>query len=650
MKHKRLLFSIILLTLLLLFGLYVLRPVSPSVEVIDDTLTYQIKITEQLTNEIENGNYTFDEPFTKVNPYGISPLTALIAFSTSEQTAITLTVNGKDPSSTFSQTFPASTQHVIPVYGLYADTENEVTLKMEKSGEIKTLPLQTSPLPEDFILPTDVTVNADYIDQELYFYTPSSDGYTAAYDLNGDVRWYLTTSNVWEINRLQNGHLILSSDRTVSPPYYMAGLMEMDLLGKVYTEYVFPGGYHHDVYELPSGNLLIAGNNPSKSVVEDYVLEIDRQTGEVVKEWDVSSVLPTTAGKSENWTEHDWFHNNSVYYDEINNAIILSGRHQDAVISVDYESGDLNWIIGDSTNWPDEIKSYFFTPIGDSFEWQWSQHSAKVLPNGDIFIFDNGNNRSKDPLTYVEAQNNYSRGVIYRPNTEKMTIEQIYEYGKELGADFYSPYISEVDYLDENHYLIHSGGIGEVNGIAANQPAYFYDQATLSSKTVELVNNEVIATLEFPAHLYRVQKMSLYTDNPTFSLDPGQRLGTLGETPTLKLKVKNLFFNRQPVDDVYQLHLTQESDRLILTGIFHERQKVKLILSQWNDQRVYDIRVTSTPYSAMCIDLFDKDLVLENDQISMTKYINAEGLNGTYQLYIEIDGEVYNIFQSVNFD
>ena len=55
------------------------------------------------------------------------------------------------------------------------------------------------------------------------------------------------------------------------------------------------------------------------------------------KSWDLSTVLPTEAAKSENWTEHDWFHNNSVDFDEENQAIILSGRHQDAVISIDYE-------------------------------------------------------------------------------------------------------------------------------------------------------------------------------------------------------------------------------------------------------------------------------------------------------------------------
>ena len=31
-----------------------------------------------------------------------------------------------------------------------------------------------------------------------------------------------------------------------------------------------------------------------------------------------------------------------------------------------------------------------------------------------------------------------------------MTIEQVWQYGKERGSEFYSPYISDVDYLDSN--------------------------------------------------------------------------------------------------------------------------------------------------------------------------------------------------------
>ena len=621
---------------------------SPSVEQIPDTLTKQQQIDLTLSETIEQGNYTFDNPYLILNPYESSPLTALMAFNTEDLVSVRVTILGKDEHSTFTQDFEAATSHLIPIYGLYPDSLNDVIVTLS-DGQTKTIQIKTDPLPEDLPLPTSINANKEKLGNDLYFFTPSSEGYTAAYDVNGDVRWYLTTKNVWDIKRLKNGNLLLSSDRLMAPPYYMAGLMEMDLLGKVYTEYVFEGGYHHDAVELPNGNLLVAANNPDKMTVEDYVIELDRLTGEVVKSWDLSTVLPTEAAKSENWTEHDWFHNNSVDFDEENQAIILSGRHQDAVISIDYESGKLNWIVGDPTGWPEEMSSYFFTPIGEDFEWQWSHHSAKVLPNQNLAIFDNGNNRSKDPYTYLSANNNYSRGVIYHLNKEEMTIEQVFEFGKDEGSSFYSPYVSEIDDLGTDHYLILSGGIGSLNGEALNQPAYFYEDATLSSRMIEMLDEERIFEMELPAHYYRASKMSLYPESTSYSLELGKRLGHLGETKTLPIKVNGLFFNQNELNDTYQINFTQESDRLMMTGAFYEGDKVKLILNRLGDQRVYSVRITTTPYSAMCIDLFNPDALTDENQLMITQFINAEGLSGTYELYIEINNVVYPIHQSVSF-
>lgn len=39
--------------------------------------------------------------------------------------------------------------------------------------------------------------------------SPSSTGYTAAYDINGDVRWYLSFNAIWDIEKLKNGHLLV---------------------------------------------------------------------------------------------------------------------------------------------------------------------------------------------------------------------------------------------------------------------------------------------------------------------------------------------------------------------------------------------------------------------------------------------------------
>ena len=75
-----------------------------------------------------------------------------------------------------------------------------------------------------------------------------------------------------------------------------------------------------------------------------------------------------------------------MQYDVNTDAIILSGRHQDAVISIDYTSNSLNWVLGDPENWDSQgfTDQYFFTPVGLNFEWQYAQHSAMVLPDGKM--------------------------------------------------------------------------------------------------------------------------------------------------------------------------------------------------------------------------------------------------------------------------
>lgn len=216
-------------------------------------------------------------------------------------------------------------------------------------------------LPENMILPTSIKTNKSKLTNDLYFYTPSSSGYTVAYDVNGEVRWYLTNYALWKIDRLQNGHLLVSTERLINNPYYMTGLYEIDLLGKIYTEFSLEGGYHHDYYEMENGNLLVASDdfNNKDGTVEDYIVELDRTTGKVIKTFDLKKVLNMEDGQSENYTSYDWFHNNSVWYDKKTDSITLSGRHQDAVININYQTGELNWIIGDSTNWSSEYQKIF---------------------------------------------------------------------------------------------------------------------------------------------------------------------------------------------------------------------------------------------------------------------------------------------------
>ena len=645
-KKKIIGVSLLGLIVLLLTIFVALDSFSQNKEEVDNVVSM---LDDQIEKEknLKAQGYTLESPNVVLNPYGNSPLTALVMFTTDEETEVEVTIKGKDKNSTFTHTFESAKEHYLPIYGLYANKENEVILKVGE--ESKTLKIKTEALPDNMALPTSVTAKKDKLGNDLYFFTPSSSGYTVAYDVNGDVRWYLTNYALWKVDRLENGNLLLSTERLVNSPYYMTGMYEMTLLGKIVKEYSLPGGYHHDYYEMPNGNFLVASDNFSSGTVEDYIVEMDRNTGEIVKTFDLTKILNKEDGKSENWTQYDWFHNNAVWYDEKTNSITLSGRHMDAVINLDYETGKLNWIIGDSTNWSEEFQKYFFIPIYEDFEWQWSQHAAMITPEGYVFILDNGNNKSKIESEYVPASKSYTRGVMYKIDTENMTIEQIWEYGKERGSSFYSPYISDVDYLDKNHYIVHSGGIVSVDGKPSNQPAGLSTgKVKLTSDTVELLNDEVIFEIKLPTNNYRVEKMSLYGDEK-FSLGGQTKIGSLGKTDVDKTSL-GFGLGAKDIEEIKEEHeitLTKESDRLVFKGRFLRGTKVEVLLYKNGLMKSYEVPISKKPYTALCVDVFTEEET-ENG-IVVTKNINAEGLKGQYAIYVKIDNTLYNTGRYVEF-
>ena len=652
MKKKKILIIVPIIILIILFVLIILNSKSTNKKLLKDTKSL-VTLQSEYEKDFKTNGYKIENPNIIIDPYKSSPLTALVLFETKNDVTPKVTVVGKDKNTTITHTFQNTTKHYLSIYGLYPDYENKVIIEYKEKGKQikKEVTIKTDKLPDDFPLPTSVNSKKEELGTEFYFYTPSSKGYSCAYDMNGDVRWYLTHYAIWDNTRLKNGNMLVSTERLINTPYYMTGLYEIDMFGKIYKEYSLPGGYHHDYYEMPNGNLLVATDDFDNKygTVEDYIVELDRKNGEIVNKIDLKNILKMTDGKSENWTSYDWFHNNSVWYDEKTNSITLSGRHQDAVINIDYNTKKLNWIIGDSKNWSKDYQKYFFKKVGENFEWQWSQHAAMITKEGYVFLFDNGNNKSKIKDNYVPADKSYSRGVMYKINKKNMTIEQIWEYGKERGSDFYSPYISDVDYLSKNHYIVHSGGIVKEDGKPSNQPAGLSTgNIALKSDTVELLNDKVIFELVLPTNNYRVEKMNIYNDTK-LELGKAKRVGTLGKTKVTSKKygIINNTKNIKSIAKKYNIKLTKEEDRLVFSGRFKRKNNVNIILYKNLKSNYYKVKVSKHPYTALCVDIFTEE---ENKNgINITKYINKEGLKGKYSIYIEIDGVIYQTKEYVKF-
>jgi len=627
---------------------------------INHIIERQYAAEQAFLEEFAQGGYTVQSPLVKLNPYELAPLTAVVLFETPSITDVTITVRGKEAAGNISHTFPSGRKHILPIYGLYADCENTVDIVLG-NGEKSTIKIQTEPLMDGVPLATRMETTKEYLGNNLIFLTAAMKAMPIGFDYKGDLRWYATENFAFDLKRISNGHILIGTERLIKMPYFTTGIYEMAFSGKVFKEYQSPiGGYHHDQFEMEDGNILMLTFDMYSGTIEDVCVLLDKNTGEVLRKWDYKDVLPQypTAG-SGSQSAHDWFHNNAVWYDKKTHTLTLSGRHQDAIINIDYELDEngkckLNWIIGDPEMWPEDMQKYFFKPVGDlaNFDWQYEQHACVVLPDGDIMAFDNGHFRSKVKERYVAAKDNFSRGVRYRIDVEKMEIEQVWQYGKERGADFFSPYICNVEYYNDGHYMVHSGGIGYEDGkpcegmavqFAVNPEKTKDHTYTFNSITVELVDDVVMLELEVPANLYRAEKLPLYYAGETIELGKGAVLGGLLATQTTNMKVKAEETGQLLPED-FKAKIVEEDDRILVNGFFEEHTIAQVLLYAENGEVIrYKVDTVPKKFQAMCVGTFQKADTREVDT-----FINKTGLSGKYTVKVLAqDGEeVYKIYET----
>ena len=510
---------------------------STSVDMEKDLLIIQ---KEKENNYLANTNYSIDEPNVILNPYGNSPLTALVVFQTKDLTTVTVTIKGKN-NNDLVHTFTPSKVHILPIYGLYAGYDNKVIV--EASGKTKELIIKTDDLPSDF---TKVTgISSDEFDTDEFYFTTSEDkGYTAAYDVYGNVRWYIVGDYKWDIQRLNNGHILMSSDKTINNNY-SAGLMEMDLLGKVYFEYAVPGGYHHNVYELNNGNLLLASNNLESETLEDYIVEIDRNTGNVIRAIDLNKIL-------ENNKKGNWFKITSLVYDRNTNSITVSGYNSDMLVNIDYSSLNLNWVIGKDVN--SSVNGLSLKNNGDA-HFPTSPESINLA--GDQLMFSN----IIDGIRYL---------TTYKIDYSNRSFTETNSYKIGEGKHAYLEALSMDDYI-----------------------------VTLENGIKEISDDNVVVSMNIDSSLYNTKRMPLYA-NDIYTGVQGVRLGTLGESKT----THNYFLFSVKNEDIfkkYDIRLYKDIYGLKVSGKFSKKDDVQIILDNVLDKKTYVLDINGDNISSRYI-------------------------------------------------
>jgi len=477
------------------------------------------------------------------NPSGYAPLTAEIQLSTSRAVQVEILVPGRsNEMADVRHLFDGTAQSfTIPVLGLYPNLNNVTLFFYDETGA--SLGQITREITGGMIISSMPTIGIDALvssgmkpGMNLVSYFGHDGQFRPmkpmVFDSRGDVRWFLdftthpTLNDLFYDNgveRLANGNLFFgdqSSER----------IIEMDMLGRIVNSWEFPGfQFHHNVIEKPNGNFVVTVTKLDAPTVEDYIIEIDRTSGDIIRTWDLNQSLEY--GRRV-WVspfvppDIDWFHGNGLAYDPTDDTIIVSGRTQGTVKLTN--SNDVVWIVAPHRDWgqagngidlntkllqpldangqpitdPDVLNGFTNHP---DFEWSWYQHAPKLMPDGTLLIFDNGDQRnySTDEL--------YSRAVAYRIDPVNMTIQQTWQYGKERGIETYSQIVSDVDYHEaENNVVFMPGaaGRGQMDGAYGKVV-----EVDMMSRNVVFEATLVAPTAQFGITFHRVERLPLYPEN-----------------------------------------------------------------------------------------------------------------------------------------
>ena len=467
---------------------------------------------------------------------GVTPLAAQATFRTNVAVSVAIQILGAQP--VFHEFQEVTTEHTIPILGLYPGKENRVEFRLtdrELSYAVDTLEISTDPLPEFF--PSVEVVTADRSRMENGWTLSSLSigqgddfrSFPMMFDAKGDIRWYMDLSfldgMVFMVERFANGNLRFAQGLSV---------YEYDMLGTEIRRWDMPGyRFHHDVVEKPDGNLLVAVDKVGIGTWEDHIIEIDRSSGAIVNEWDLRQVLDVQRA---DYTANppDWFHMNAIWYSEADDALIISGRNQSAIVKVTREN-ELVWILAPHRGWGragpsadgHDTSDFLLTAVGADgvpyadpvqqgdtdvldFRWPWGQHASMILPNGNLFLFDNGLRRN-----FYSDGATFSRGVEYAVDESHMTVRQVWQYGEERGDEFYSPIISDVDFLAATGNRLIMPGI-----LFGTDPLAFVTEVTHPSKEVvfeakihfqNLFSSGALAWGDFDL-VYRSERLPMYPE------------------------------------------------------------------------------------------------------------------------------------------
>ncbi len=351
--------------------------------------------------------------------------------------------------------------------GLY-NYENQVSKvgSHHDKNLLKSYTLQEDSLPSDF---PEITVDIfnnptpGFLFFSPFQFPPSSPTYNIITDNYGIPVYYkkMYRGRIMDFKKQETG--VLSYHEAGPEQFYI-----MDSSYNIIDTVEMQNGYttnEHDLIILSNGNYLlqsydyvkvrmdtiVAGGDSNATVIADVIQELDKNRN-VLFQWRSLDHIPITEATKDidlKQATIDYIHVNTLE-PTIDGNLLISGRHLDEVVKISRETGNIIWRLGGINS-----KGNEFTFTNDPVTFS-HQHDARMLSNGNITLFDNGNLHSPQ----------FSRAAEYHLDDVNKTAELVWEFRNTPST--YDYFMGSVRRLSNQNTIIgwgsgYSPAISEVN-------------------------------------------------------------------------------------------------------------------------------------------------------------------------------------------
>jgi arylsulfate sulfotransferase len=287
---------------------------------------------------------------------------------------------------------------IVPVFGLYAGYTNSVKLVcgfVDGTSQVNRLVIETAKYKGGvFDRPTVVTALTQSTPLSYSFMLLKDYAFgdcPVVMDTDQQIRWVGTADTPTPAS--------IYLDNSFFIAYNVTGVARMEWDGTFVpvADYAAQGvvGFHHN-FDFGKTGIITDIDTP------DYLESVNMEvatSGHVLHTWNLASIITgaMVAGGDDPTlfvaapgTQEDWFHNNCAAYRPSDDSIIISSR-ENFVIALDYETGSIKWILGDTTKQWYEFPSLrrYALRLGPDSHFPIGQHAVSIVSDR-LLLFDDG--------------------------------------------------------------------------------------------------------------------------------------------------------------------------------------------------------------------------------------------------------------------